>query len=285
MKTFILKISLFIGIFICYYIIIFLILNNRLESKISSSQAILLGDSHTEFLDLPQTIKYSKSGSPYIVHYNFVKRFKKKIKGKKIFISFGYHNIANYLENRFRSEIVFPGWLEFVNTELSNFNLIGKSYNYEWQKGYIIKNIFTKRKLVNLYNMNFNKWPSNTSYFEKDTSNFIWTIKKHYLNPKYRYKDKMQKKYLSMLIKELEVNNNEIILINTPETEFYLEHVPSRIKKSYYNFIAQNHNVKFIDFNSILKADIDSTYFRDADHVNQKGDRLVEKYLIDYILD
>ncbi len=284
MKRFIIKTILFSLVPLICYISIFEVLKLKIGNDISKSEAIILGDSHTVHLSLPNVFNYSVTGSPYIIHYNFLENFASRVKDKKVILAFGYHNISPLYENRLNKNAYKAGWLPMVNREINTLNLIPKSYGYKWQKINILENNFSKSKLTNLFDLTQMESLQNTTKRFKDTAVITSTIEKHFTSPKYKSPDVIQKKYFSKIIELLEKQGCQIYLLNTPITEAYFEKIPLDTKSEYRSLIKKYDKTQLLDMNIVLKDKIDSSYFRDADHVNKKGDILIEKYLTDHIL-
>ena len=208
---------------------------------------------------------------------------KEKLQGKIVIIAFGYHNISPLYENRFNKNVITSGWIPMVNLELNSTNFFAKSYDYSWQNN-IIENIFSKRRLGKLYYRSSGKPSINTTRFCTDTTFFTKTVTRHYINPDYLDADIIQEKYLSLIIELLIKQNCEIFLLNTPITEYYFNKIPISIKNKHSTLVNKFEKVQYLDLNNILEVDIDSTIFKDADHVNQKGDNLIAKYITNKII-
>lgn len=282
MKNFIQKTLIIITLPLTLYILIFSFLKFNLEKKISEKDFIIIGDSHTQHLNIPNTYNYSVSGSPYIIHYNFLHSIKKSLNDKTVIIAFGYHNISSLYENRFNNNVNKPGWIPMVNSELNATNFINKSYNYSWRQNKL-ENIFSKNRLTKLYLNNYKNKSINSKVVKKDTAFFAKTIEKHFYLSGFLVDDKIQEKYLSLIIELLLDHNCKIILLNTPVTSYYQNHIPERIKIKFDKMISKYNKTLYLNLNKILIKEIDETIFKDADHVNLKGDKIIEDYITNNI--
>jgi len=283
MKKFIKKTTLLVLLPIICYISFFAFLKFKLKNSISKSDAIIIGDSHTECLNIPNVYNYSINSSPYITHYNFLKSVEDKLQGKTVLIAFGYHNISSLYENRFNKNVTRTGWLTMVNLELNSTNFFTRSYNYNWQNN-ILDNIFSKNRIANLYHRSYGKPNINSTKFSTDTILFKQIVRKHYTNPDYINADIIQDKYLSLIIELLTRQNCQIFLINTPITEYYFNKIPVDIKNKHLYLVNKYKKAQYLDLNKILETNINSTIFKDADHVNQKGDDLIVEYIKNNII-
>ena len=274
MKTFIIKLLFFICTSIVLYTATFYYFKYNLKNEISKSDIIILGDSHTMFIDIPNSFNYSNYGFPYILHFNFINEFKGVLKNKKILIVYSQNNISNEFQNRFDSRELRPNWLSMVNQHLNSFNLLPNTYfkKYKWYDPNL--GMFRKEKLEKL-NIIKN---TNTSKVSTDTTLFANKIIEHYTNPLYIKRDSIQLEYLYKSINILKQNKNKIILLNTPKTKFYTNHIPNNIIKK-HNTIIKDLKLNYLDLNAILVEELDSSCFMDADHTNTKGDIIVNDYL------
>lgn len=259
------------------YILGFYFLKNNLKHEILKSDTLILGDSHTMFIDLPKSFNYSNYGFPYILHFNFVNEFKDIIKNKRVYVVFSHNNISNEFQNRFDNNQLRPSWLVMVNQNLNNFSLFpNKNYNqYEWYDSYI--GMCNKSKFDKLISHNNNN-NNNTSKVSTDTISFSKKITEHYKDPKYINEDSIQIEYLYKTIEILKNNNCQIILLNTSKTKYYTDNIPFKIIKKHKKLL-KDFKLKYLDLNAVLREALDPSCFMDADHKNLKGDLIVNKYL------
>lgn len=274
MNKFIFKLFLFILAVIILYSSGFYFLKNNLKNEILKSDSIILGDSHTMFVKLPESINYSNYGFPYILHFNFINEYKEFIKNKKVFLVYSHNNISKEFQNRFDDNNLKPNWLSMVNENLNSFSLFpNKDFKqYEWYNPYA--GIFNKSKFDKLTLKN----NINTSKVSTDTILFSKKIIEHYTAPKYVNDDIVQLEYLYKTITILKENNCKIILLNTPKTKYYTNHIPNKIIDKYEQ-ILKKINLRYLDLNTILSKELDPSCFMDADHTNAKGDLIINNYL------
>ena len=274
MNKFIFKLFLLILTIIILYSSGVYFLKNNLKNEILKSDSLILGDSHTMFINLPKSFNYSNYGFPYIIHYNFINEFKEIIKNKRVFLVYSHNNISKEFQNRFDDNNLKPNWLSMVNQNLNSFSLLPNKYykQYEWYNPYA--GIFNKSKFDKLTLKN----NINTSKVSTDTILFSKKIIEHYTDLKYVNDDTIQLEYLFKTINILKKNNCEIILINTPKTKYYTNNIPSKIIEKYER-ILKKLNLKYLELNAILNKELDPSCFMDADHTNAKGDLIINNYL------
>lgn len=283
MKNFLIKTSLFLVFPILIYLSIFNILKLIVTRDISKHTILILGDSQTEFLNLPNAYNHSIDGSPYFVQYSFVKSFESVIKDKRIYIAYNYHHFSKLYQNRLENDSLFPGW-SFANIKRINTYNILNLYKYNEinedikliESGDIKKIIKFKDRILPKHNKNSLSIVSDTT--------IIWkAINRHFFNSHYIKDDLIQHFYLNKLIKLLVQNGNEVFLLKMPVTNFYKNRVPNSIK-SELKLITKVNNLKLIDLHQILDLQNDFQFFKDYGHLNKKGDSIVINYFIKEIL-
>lgn len=284
MKKFLSKIVLISATLLFIYLGVFYSLKYRYTNTINLSDIIILGDSHTEYLSMPNTFNYSFPGSPYIVHYNFIKEFKENIRGKTVLISYSPNNISNYKTYRFENLNFRPDWLSMVNRKLNSFNLYSSDYykQYKWFDSN--SNTFNSNRFKTLIFENKN----NTGiFYEFNNEKLKSVILKHYSNNLYFQKDIYELKYLKKSIDLLKKINCKIILLNTIKTKEYNSKIPLiniiKYDSVLNNLKSEYYDLKYLDLNLHLSKKYNNFLFKDADHTNSKGDSITAKYLTNYI--
>ena len=278
MKFFIFKIFFFLAIPILSYIGIAAIVRIIFINKIDNYPTIILGDSQTEFIRSPEIFNRSILGSPYYVHYEFVKEYIEQVKGKKVYIAYNYHNLSKLYQNRLANDNLMPGWRANTFQTLNEYHLFNHKYltirpeNSEYSF-FDIKRI--PRLFKDFYQSKSRKNSLNSTI--DDTLSIGVTIQRHWNNSDYILSDSIQRTYLNKLMLLLKQNNCDVILLKMPLTNFYINNVPNKIKKE-YDQLANNYKVKLLNLNDTFKISKDYIYFKDYGHLNLKGDSLVNKY-------
>lgn len=279
MKKFLFKTFILLLIPIVLYISLHGVLKLYVSNEISKNEIILLGDSHTEFINHNGLLNYSIKGSPFFVHYYFVKEFSKEFKNKKILIAFNYHNFSKLYENRLRNENLYPGWAEPNIIRVNKFNLfyVEKIIDQDKRDNLGLSEYRKKMTLIIRDNLLlFDKINSKKVIKNSDKVNEV--INRHWQNDNYIYNDIIQHYYFNEIIEELLRNNNEVILLKMPVTSYYFDGVPERIKNE-IGEIAKSTDLQLIDLQFQLREDINDIYFKDFVHLNDKGDSLINMYL------
>ena len=264
------------------YLTAFYTLKYIFYNSVSLSNAIVLGDSHTEHLDIPKTFNYSFPGAPYIIHYNFVQALKESIKGKVVFISYSPNNLSNYKSYRFENPKFRPDWLSMVNNKLNSFNLISNKYytQYSWYDNNINR-LFDSNKFKSLL---IKKKNNTSSIFEFQDQKLDAVILKHYSNELYIDPDAYELKYLKKTIEILNQLNCKIVLINTLKSKEYNSNIPLKyiVKYDSVKNILENKysNLEYLDFNNLPSIKYNVSLLKDPDHTNTKGDSVTSAYLI-----
>ena len=278
MKSFIFKIVSFIAVPILIYMAIGIVLKNKFINNIEKYHTIILGDSQTEFIRFPEIYNSSIHGSPYYVHYEFVKKFIEQVKGKKIYIACNYHNFSKLYQNRLANDKLYPGWRANTFCELDKYNLVNCRYP-EIRPGDLGYTFFDIKKIPRLFKeIYFSEAnENNKTTVINDTLSIQSTIKRHWYHPKYILNDSIQINYLDKLIRLLNNNDCEVILLKMPLTNYYKDNVPYEVKQKLLEMESE-YNVRLLDLDKELKISHSYRYFKDYGHLNKTGDSLVADF-------
>ncbi len=285
MKRFLIKTCTLLVVPILIYMGIGTLLKVKIHNNIEDYQIFILGDSQTEFIKCPQIYNHSIHGSPYYVQYEFAKEFISSLKGKKVYIACNYHNLSNLYQNRLANDSLLPGWRANTFDNLNKYNLINRRYT-EIRPIDLKYSFLDIKKIPRLFKeLYFSKEHKNIpSSVINDTLSINNTIQKHWKHPKYILKDTVQKTYLDKLIRLLDDNNCEIVLLKMPLTNFYINNVPNETKKQLTQ-LPLEYKIRILDLNNTLKISKEYSLFKDYGHLNSKGDSLVTEYFESYELD
>ncbi len=280
MKAFLIKILVFFGIPLFVYIATGTVKKISFRNTINDYQTFILGDSQTMFIKSPLIYNRSIQGSPYYVHYEFVKEYINQIKGKKVYISCNYNNFSRLYQNRLLNGDLMPGWRESTFLSLDEFNLFNHIYTDIRPKD-LEYSVFDIRKVARFLNnaIHPNKIENTLNSVINDTLSIGSTIHRHWLNSSYIHNDSIQEVYLKKIITKLKVNNCDIILLKMPLTNYYIDNVPSEIKSKIAQ-ISKSYNVRLLDLNKLLMLSDKYEYFKDYGHMNTIGDSIVNEFLI-----
>jgi hypothetical protein len=280
MKQFIYKILFFITIPALLYSSIGMFLKTQLRNEIGNFKTIILGDSQTEFIRFEEIYNHSIDGSPYYVHYGFAKEFIDQFKGKRVYIACNYHNLSKLYQNRLANDNLWPGWRASTFRKLDKYSLLNskspqiRPKNSEYS-------LFDIKKIPRLFKeIYFSKVnENNRTTVINDTLSIQSAIERHWQNPKYILDDSIQITYLEKLIRLLNNNECEVILLKMPLTNYYSANVPYVIKRK-LSELESDYKVHLLDLN--LELNISNCYdnFKDYGHLNKTGDSLVTTFFI-----
>lgn len=285
MKKFIIKTVFFLVLPVLIYLSAYKILKFNLEKKISNHSVLILGDSQSEYLNLPNSFNYSINGSAYFVHYSFVKEFENVIHDKKIYLAINYHNLSNLYENRLRNDSLLPGWAESNIKGINDYNILNSRFEGINEDDRKLELTDLKGKIIRLTKKSLlTKSKKNSFNKVKDTTTISSAIYRHWQNPKYIQQDEIQHAYLDKLINLLLLNDNEVILLKMPVTNYYFNNVPNNIK-SEIEKLPKKYNIKLLDLHNLLQLQNNYNLFKDYGHLNAKGDSIVMDYFLNYEMD
>lgn len=280
MKHFFYKIFLFITIPALLYSAVWFFLKIQFRNKIENSKTIILGDSQSQFIRFKEIYNLSINGSPYYVHYEFTKEFIEQIKGKRVYIACNYHNLSKLYQNRLANDSLLPGWRASTFQILDKYSLLNSRHpeirpNASEFKIFDIKKIPSFLKVIYFSKANEN----NQKTVINDTLSIQNIIERHWQHPKYLLNDSIQTTYLDKLIRLLNNNYCEVILLKMPLTNYYKANVPFEIKRK-LSELESDYKVRLLDLDQELNISHCYQYFKDYGHLNKTGDSLVSTFFI-----
>tara|TARA_Y100000385_G_C13010553_1_gene601458 strand:- start:328 stop:1200 length:873 start_codon:yes stop_codon:yes gene_type:complete len=286
MRSFLVKVLLFFSFPIFLHCAILVVAKQNLIYNLKNSERIILGDSQTKFIDLEGTFNRSTDGSPYFIHYFFVKEFINEIKGKEVYIALNYHNLSNLYQNRLSKKTIKnigEGWSEKQFKILDAHRLFNCKYP-ELRPIHLDYRPFDIKKVISLVEKEYEKRIPNTIVFVEDTLTINTAIKRHFYNPEYILDDSIQRSYLNKLIRILKNNDCNVVFLKMPLTSYYYNNVPYTIQGDLIEVSIEN-NVRILDLNDSLKISKNYNYFKDYGHLNKSGDEIIKQYLIESVIE
>ncbi|MBL3654860.1 hypothetical protein [Fulvivirga sediminis] len=273
LKKFIKQVLLFLLLPSCLYISSLFLLRQTFEVNIENASLVILGDSQTQFINGKGIANYSIAGSPYFVHYRFAQEFIDQLRGKKVYISFNYHNLSDLYQNRLENDKIFPGWRNSMASHIEEFDLIvDNPMYYQMEEEYSALNMQALPNLIG--QMCRGMISESTTAHIMDTLTINTTLFRHWQNPEYIRKDEIQRSYLIKLVKLLEENQCNVTLLKMPLTHYYCAGVPQKIK-SEYEEMQKCMQVDILDLDKRLMISKHYQYFKDYSHLNKYGCDLV----------
>lgn len=281
MKKFLWSLFGFVFSILLLYVLTFYMLSFFTKKNIYKSDIILLGDSHTINLKIPNSYNYSKNGASYVLHYNFVNTFKNQIKNKTVIIALSPNNLANYKQFYFDTPGFRPDWKKKINDEIDFYMFFTSSKfdNYNWrQRGFV--NIWVNKNLIMSLFKNFfnfmNKSSQNKDVTLSDENKFSKTIYRHFGNPEYIYDDKIESLFLNKLLLNLDSINCNVFLYNSPKTDYYNLNTPEKFNKR-LNIYYKINKYSILDYSRFNSSNL--RLFKDVDHLNEQGESIMSDIL------
>lgn len=280
MKHFIFRTFLFLTIPALLYSALWFFLKTQFRNEIEKTGAIILGDSQTEFIRFKQIYNHSIHGSPYYVHYGFAKEFIEQIKGKRVYIACNYHNLSKLYQNRLANDSLLPGWRVNTFLHLDKYSLLNSKHP-EIRPNISELSLFDIKKTPRLFKeIYFSKAnENNQTTVINDTLSIQNAIERHWQHPKYLLNDSIQTTFLDKLIRLLNNNDCEVILLKMPLTNYYISNVPYEIKRK-LSELTSDYKVRLLDLNQELNISNSYNYFKDYGHLNKSGDSLVTTFFV-----
>lgn len=277
MKKFVWSLFGFVFSILFLFISTFYLLSFDFKKNISKNDIIILGDSHTKNLKIPNSYNYSKNGASYVIHHNFVNIFKNQIKNKTVIVALSPNNLANYKQFRFNTAGFRDDWKKMINDEIDYYTFVNtkKFDKYNWRKrGFVNvqvnKNLF-KSLFKRIFNFS-NKSSENLHADLADENKFSKTIYKHFGDPKYIYEDEIEILFLNKLLLQLDSINCNVVFYNSPKTSYYKLHTPDKFNER-LNMFYNNKKYSVLDYSDFFGSNL--RVFKDADHLNNKGEGIM----------
>lgn len=275
MKSFLKKLLLFALLPVSLYAGLSVFLKMKFRKKIAGYPVIILGDSQTEFINLPGIYNRSINGSPYFVHYEFANEFIDELKNKKVYIACNYHNLSKLYQNRLANDSLLPGWRANMFSALDQYKILNYKHS-EIRPAGLEYSLFDIKKIPRLLRELYvsNKRKNSSKSVASDTVSITTAIDRHWKNPSYILSDSIQTAYLTNLVTLLKENNCEVILLKMPLTKYYSDHVPADVKNK-FSQLPNQYNTRLVDLNDTLVISGSYNFFKDYGHLNKSGDSLV----------
>lgn len=287
MKRFIINITFFILIILCYFglnmFVNHLIYKNH-QVSLNEHSIIIAGDSHTlksidpEYLQNARNI--SQTAEPYIITFWKLKKVFESFKPDTLILGFAPHNISEFNDLKFSDK----KWAsEMFNRSYSIFNIkeisgkISISYLYYLKALWKQTALFPKRDHINYIGKYLNNKKS-------DVSDWDEVIHRHYYyNGSELGYSETAINYLDSIVNLCDSNEIELVLVGNPLHSTYLKNIPVSIKNR-YNEISSRYEDDLIIFDKKEAFYPDSLYYN-SDHLNELGAKRFTTELIQFFKD
>ncbi|UII24844.1 hypothetical protein LVD15_16205 [Fulvivirga maritima] len=286
MKKFIRKFSFFcfsLAIYFSTNCIVNIILIKRSVPKLTYTNILIVGDSHTQKSLNPKLLgsaqNISQPAEPYVLTFWKLKQIFKSYKPDTLILGFAHHNISLFYDLKFSDRNWAPEMFRRSYT-MQRYNdidcCVKIDYNLYYQTLFHQIGFYPKTDHVQYIgkysNSNKNKvndWKIAANrhfYYENGSSYETSTIMLNYLD--------------SIVNFTLE-NNVKLIMVSNPLDTNYRNQIPHDIDKVYEQ-LKFYYGKKAIIYDKSNDSYPD-TYFLNADHLNSRGAEMFTKGLIEYL--
>ncbi|HCD48608.1 MAG TPA: hypothetical protein DEQ46_08260 [Cryomorphaceae bacterium] len=219
------------------------------HTKINENRNILLGDSHVEYVANRNTTNFSSPGAYMKVLYKGIEKL--DLENKNVYVAVGPHSFADFRTSRYDSVQKYKNILYTMDTLIPRrINLYHSTLSLPISGKELVRSAHIYRP------KRVRKRKSNLS-----DSLMKKTIKRHY--PKQYTRDTTELKWFKELIRLVENNGANVILLEMPLHPKYLKKIPLKYKNRYDSILA--------DFDTIIKFhEVPDSLFRDGDHILPK---------------
>jgi hypothetical protein len=237
-------------------------------TKKTDKETFLMADSHGLQINLNKinTDNLSYGSNSYVDIKNQLSWLVKKKKVDRLLLTYDEQMFSSYrdkLNNNYLSYMYDPiKFSEFKVSYITKFlTLFEKMVDIKLRE-------FFLRKKVNL------EKSSDESFFDIGKQERIRRAKKR-IARQYLEESLTQKSAFNHILDICKDNNIELFLIKFPLSEEYINE--RNVNKNYMGLKKTNNNFPVLDFsNSIL----DSKFYRDQDHLNEDGLKILEKLIV-----
>lgn len=241
-------------------------------TKGTDKKTFLMADSHGLKINLNEinADNLSYASNSYVDIKNQLSWIVNNKKVHRVFLSYDEQLFSSYRDNlniNYLSFIYDP--LKFSEFKVSYvekyLNIFQRAFRINIKEKIFFSKKLGEKKLSPESFVNLSKQEK----IRRSRSRIEQQYKKESLTQKYAFND---------IIDICKENNIDLLLIKFPLSE---EFIKERSKNANYNYIKKtNYNFPLLDFsNSIL----DSKFYRDQDHLNEEGLKILEKLIIEKI--
>jgi hypothetical protein len=267
----------------------------------SCKNLVILGDSHAQTafdsLSLPTYLNMAQSSEELVfTYYKLNHLIKSCCKIDTVIISLSFHTLLEYA---FKPS-------DFANESMNRYALILDDFNTisEWNthKAFWINLLYWRMGLPNKNTLNysfqsinneltFDRLPFRGGSVRHQNSNILKAdidklISRHFFSKSGETIkiSKMQLFYLLQLIQLCQTYNIQMIFVNTPVSESYLNHMPKKYErwlKHIQSYLQMQHRCMVLD---LSRTQNKPDFFYDHDHLNLDGAREFTRLFHDLIL-
>jgi len=243
---------------------------------------------------MPNSINTSLSGECYYyTYYRLEKILNNDNNLKYILLGLAFSNFGENHDNLiYKTEEIknmYPRYF-LILEDKEKISLLKKNPNGLLKSTpYILKSAIITFLKANKY-ANYPFW----GFFSDDKNtnlsdeNIKAAINRHYFNNNsdlLQSFSALQLEYLLKIIDLCSKKNIRLYLINTPVSNEYFSKIPEKFITYYYNIVKKiksNKNIKILDYHDYQ---LPKNCFRDADHLNSNGAKIISEKIISEIND
>jgi len=260
-----------------------------------SVESLFIGDSHIkctfDYSMIAHSINTAQTAEPYIMtYYKLLPIIENNPGIKNVILGFSYHNIAGENDTQFQNPSKVTS-LYATYYPVINYKDV-KVEHCSWQR--YMKSVIKHKVLFNLmYTKNLIKRISGKgtpAYPYIGT--YLRSTNKFHDNTKLRIPDhyytadstvsrpsEISKNYLLRIADFLQKKNIKLYLVTSPLHPHYQAGIPEFYRREFQDFrkqLEQYPNVIYLDYENDFKTD---DYFKDSDHLNVKGAKIISMRL------
>ena len=224
----------------------FIVVRAENITRIEACDFILLGDSHTEYINDIRIYNFSFPGCSYQLHEKFIRSV--PLDDKKVIINIAPHNLSVQYHNRyFSNDPTHDDWREKFFIDLPKaIELFRFKLSHEYSSVKLFKQFGTGKAI----NKNQKQ--------DLSTSRLEYTLHKHFGDS--TYTDTLEKNAFNRIVDFLIKSEVEYAVVQMPHHPNYWNNIPPRILHRYEETLRKFDNQIQYDF-------VNESHYFDGDHI------------------
>ncbi len=289
MKSFIVKLAVFLGVPIILYFLLFVISTDHVKNmyKVTIDDCnLVLGDSHVNYAFSQNNtsrnrVYYTSDSQSYRFTYYILKHLlqqnPKRI--QEVTLAFSYHNLM-YFEKR-QSIKAYATYFHILPLDLQISYIRQKMR----QPLFFMRTFLGVKYYKEIYNLKLHKIMSASNKETVDTPFINRRIAYQFYyssNKAFRSFDEVELLYLKHCVDLCKEHHIDLQLLTTPLHPNYRANIPDHVRSKFKETLSML-DVKYLDYQALPDFDTNRSYFlKDGDHLSKQGAKKFEEFFDTY---
>ena len=242
----------------------------------NQEKVVILGDSHAEPLDIPESLNLANGGDPLLMpllHLRRLTQERSSLELSFVILTVGPQNFSSLPEDRLNQKEGYEDWFEGNRQRIANALRFQEYFqtplaplhcNGVWKQEFSILN-----KTLNKQPKGWRNPPHLTN------SNAVKRAERHRVHQdNWFVQGGHQYQFLDRIIQHCRKYELELMLVGTPLHRSYLEQISQSGWENYSAYLRQCESLHpHVQYLAYEEVDWPDSLFRDADHLNSLGGR------------